>query len=145
MSCPLPGETPYLMSSREFDMGEEMRREIEMTDRFDDYDVLSLANTSDNYRDERKETLFVRRAPHLVRAPTDTGVEYEIKEANQECKLTLNNPTHRSEYDWTSVQLNTGRLICQACHDVFNYYCKYIEAKLKVSDLPGIFIFRQTK
>ena len=126
-------------------MSEEMMNEVEATVAYDDYDTFFSSNTSESYRDEQEDLLFVRRAPHQVRPPADTGVDYGRNEADQKYHLSLNNPPKRPEYNWNSVQLENARHICQACRDVFNYYCRYVETRLEVSRSFEILVSRDTK
>ncbi len=121
------------MSSQELELGNEMMNQVEATAAYDDYDIVFHDNRGESYRDEQNEgLLFVHRAPHEVRPPIDTGVSYTRSEADQKYSVSLNNSPKRPEYNWNSVRLDDKRPVCQACRDVFNYYCRYFEARLKV-------------
>ena len=143
MPRPLPGDLPDLMPSRELETSNAMMRQIEAVS--DDYDVFFHDNRSESYRDEQEGVLFVRRLPHQVRPPAATGVKYRRSEADQTYHLSLNNPSERAEYSWNSVRLNDSCHVCQACRDVFNYYCRYVEASVKVGDSVKTLSLRETE
>ena len=131
------------MPSRELEIGDAMLREAEAVS--DDCDILFQDNRIESYRNEQEGLLFVRRDPHQVRPPADTGVEYGRSEADQTYHLSLNDPPERAEYDWNSVRLNDTYYVCQACRDVFNYYCRYREARVKVGDSVETLNLRETE
>ncbi len=144
MPRPLPGELPELMPSRELEFGDGMMSEIEATAAYNDYDIVFRDNRGESYRDEEEGLLFVRRAPHEVRTPIDTGVSYARSGADEKYDVSLNNSPKRPEYNWNSVRLDDTRPVCQACRDVFNYYCRYFEARLKVRCSFETFISHET-
>lgn len=111
----------------------------------DDCDIFSYDKRSESYRNESEGSLLVRRDPHQVRPPADTGVEYGRNEADQTYHLSLNDRSERAEYGWNSVLPNDTCHICQACRDVFNYYCKYVEAREKVGESVGTLSLRETE
>ena len=143
MSRPLPGNLPELMPSRELERSDAMLRALEAVS--DDCEIFLIDNMSESYRQEKEGNLFVRRDPHQVRPPADTGVEYGRSEADQTYHLSLNDPPERAEYDWNSVRLNDTYYVCQACRDVFNYYCRYREARVKVGDSVETLTLRETE
>ena len=122
-----------------------MMRGLEAAVSIDDSDVFFVDNRSESYRNEREGNLFVRRDPHQVRPPADTGVEYGRSEADQTYHLSLNDPPQRAEYGWNSARLNDTCYVCQACRDVFNYYCRYVEARVKVGDSVETLSLRETE
>ena len=145
MPRPLPGELPELMSSRELEMANEMINQVEATAAYDECDIVHHDNRGESYRDEQEEgLLFVCRAPHEVRPPIDTGVSYARSEADQKYHVSLNNSPKRPEYNWNSVRLDDTRPVCQACRDVFNYYGRYFEARLKVCRSSKTFVSHET-
>ena len=133
MSYPLPGERPVLISSRELEISQEMDKADEAIPI--ECDVSWHDNRSESYRHAYPDqgSLFVRRTPFQVRPPADTGVEYEFSGADQAYHLTLNDSAKRVEYETKSVRLDDVHYVCQVCRDVFNYYCKFVEARAKVS------------
>ena len=143
MSRPLPGYTPELMPSRELEISNAMLRALETVSI--DFDVYLRDNRSESYGDEGEGVLFVGRDPHQVRPPADTGVEYGRSEADQTYHLSLNDPPGRAEYGWNSARLNDTYYVCQACRDVFNYYCRYVEARVKVGDSVETLSLRETE
>ncbi|KAK0104778.1 hypothetical protein ONS95_005048 [Cadophora gregata] len=134
MGTLLPGRRPPRMSRREITLAVKMEREgAEMMERRGiplDYDIMTYDNRSESYRLPREGNLQVRRAPYEVRPPAHTGVQYSIN-AEGVFTLSLNNATQLPEYDWNSFKLDTDHHMCQACCDVFNYYCRYKEARLE--------------
>ena len=144
MSRPLPGYLPELMPFRELEISNAMMRQLEAAVS-NDSDVFFHDNTSKSYRNEPEVVLLVRRDPHQVRPPADTGVEYGRSEADQTYHLSLNDPPERAEYGWNSARLNDTYYVCQACRDVFNYYCRYVEASVKVGDSVETLSLRETE
>ena len=147
MPRPLPGYIPDSIPFRELEISNAKMRQVEETlpDGCDDCDVLEFYYRRESYRDEQEAVLLVRRDPHQVRPPADTGVEYGRSEADQTYHLSLNDPPERAEYGWNSVRLNDTCHLCRACRDVFNYYCRYIEAREKVGDSVETLSLRKTE
>ena len=135
MSPPLPGELPELMPSRELEMAKQMMDGAESVMLASDApDIFFYDNSCKNYRGEDEGLLLVQRDPHQVRPPADTGVEIRRNETHEKhFSLGLKDSPKRSEYNWDSSQLQNWGKICQACRDVFNYYCRYLEARSRVS------------
>ncbi len=130
MLRPLPGEPPEWIPTRELEILKEWQSQVAA---YDECDRLIYVTTGEFYRDEQEEgRLVVQRAPYEVRPQIDTGVSYIRSEADHKYDMSLNNSPRQPEYNWNSVRLDDTRHICQACGDVFNYYCRYFEARLKV-------------
>lgn len=148
MPHPLPGDLPARMPARELEKADEIWKSMMATlaseENLIDYDIMLCDNREDSYRDPGEGSLFIQRVPHQVRPPADTGVHYRLNEVNQEFELSLNNPPQLPDYEWNSVRVRTAHNVCQACLDVFNYYCRYIEARLVVRGLLEAPIFRKT-
>ena len=148
MPAHLPEDRPGRMLAREVEMFDEMEKVVAASlDRGSDlnnYDVMFYNNASASYRDPGEGSLFVQRAPHQVRPPAATGVHYRLNKADRMHEVSLHIPPQLPDYEWNSVQLKTAHKVCQACHDVLNYYCRYIEARSVVRGPLEAPIFRKT-
>ena len=132
----LPGLRPPRMSRQEITLSAEMDEAIAeiMEEKGELLDIVTRDNRSESYRMPKEGSLQVRRAPHEVRPPAHTGVQYSINDDGV-CTLSLNHAPNLPEYELNSFKLETDHHpLCQACCDVFNYYCRYKEARLEVSD-----------
>ena len=142
-----PGELSELMPTRELEIGKirelKIRKEVMSHGAaYDDCDQLHYSNFGKSYcldgsygeeqSDWEQGLLVVQRAPYEVRPPIDTGVTYARSEADHNYYVSLNNSPKRPEYNWNSVRIDDTHPLCQACRDVFNSYCRYFEARLKV-------------
>lgn len=144
MPAHLPGNRPGRLSAREVEVGDQMwKTSLDLSD-LNDYDVMLYSNQSKSYRDPREGNLFIQRAPHQVRSSADTGVHYRFNEVDRVHELSLKDPPRLPDYEWNSVQLKIAHKVCQACHDVLNYYCRYIEARSVVRGPLEAPIFRKT-
>jgi len=102
--------------------------------KYPDYDTIIKSNLGEDYRNPQEGSLFVHRAPHEIRPQADTGVQVQFDEADQRFVVTLDYPLQQTQYEWNSIQLETEHILCVACLDVLNYYCKYSEARFTVRD-----------
>jgi hypothetical protein len=127
-----PGITPGEISAREHQLADLTQEEIDKLNA-NLPDVMMYNNTSASYRAPKIGYLFVQKPPHEIRALAHTGVDYRYDEEEKEYTLELNDPVELPEYERTSLKLKTGHNLCFACLDVFNYYCKYIDAYLAVT------------
>jgi len=135
----LPGERPKHLSGQEIELVAARDRhmaEMMLQQNLRDYDIIEHDNRSDSYRDNDEGSLLVRREPQVIRPPEDTGVTYGFDEIKQALQIGLNNSTRKPEYEWKSLKLRTQHKLCQACVDVLNYYCKYLERRLEVRHAP---------
>lgn len=132
----LPGQRPPRMSLTEITMAEKMDQAVaEMmaaNPKAAEYDIMTHDNRGESYRDTKQGSLLVKRTPHQVRPFADTGVDYSLTEDGI-LELSLNNVEEKAEYEWNSFHLSTKHELCQACCDVFNYYCRYKLEHLEVS------------
>ena len=144
----LPGDRPARLPAREIEVQDGLWKalaaEIGSEGGDTDCDIMFINNSSDSYRDQKHGNLLVQRAPHQVRPPSDTGVHYWLNEADREFEVSLDSPPQLPDYEWNSVQLKTGHNMCQACLDVFNYYCQFIEARSVVRGPPEPLMLRRT-
>jgi hypothetical protein len=141
----LPGYRPVGLPAREIQLEDERWRDVtellEAEGVSGDCDLMLIDERSGSYRELEKENLLVQRLPHEVRPPSHTGVQHRFNEATRVAELSLNDAPRLPEYEWTSMQLETEHNLCQACLDVFNYFCKYLEAKTAVSCLLRITVY----
>lgn len=90
----------------------------------------------ESYRETEESTslLYVQRSPHQVRSPEDTGIGFETDEVNEIVKYyAMENVPKKAVYEQRSLYLETQNKLCQACLDVLNYFCKYIQNTILVS------------
>jgi len=136
----LPGIRPRRMPALEQEIVDEIHEEAQrsMNERLGpegkDCDMMVQSHASANYRDPADRSLIVRRAPHQVRPSADTGVYYSLVEEGRlhRMDIGLKEVPQLAQYEWKSVEIETAHNVCQACHDVFNYYCQYKEAEIVV-------------
>ncbi|KAL2073917.1 hypothetical protein VTL71DRAFT_11243 [Oculimacula yallundae] len=135
----LPGQRPPRMGSQEISMAEKMDRQmaemIEQDPEVAECDIICHDTRGESYRDPNEGSLIVRRAPHEVRPPADTGVVYSL-DSEGGLSLSLRSTPRAPEYKWNSFELRTEHPLCQACRDVFNYYCQYQEAQIEHRKIP---------
>lgn len=123
----LPGERPPRIGARAEEIMTELNelaKAIVLKTGHDD--IAFITNTS---ADGDTSSFFVQREPHQVRAAAHTGVSYEALRPDEPYVLTLSEATRLPEYERNSLHVNTGHHLCEACLDVFNYYCEYVNAR----------------
>lgn len=129
MSLPLPGE-PTGFPGRQMEFAEQMQGALDGRDHLD-WDVMIHATDSESHRNREDGTLFVRRQPHEVRPPSETGVRCQFT-SDGNVNLHLEHPPQRAEHEVQAIQLHTYHKLCQACIDCLNYYCKYMKTASEV-------------
>lgn len=112
------------------EIAEQMQDVLDGTD-YLDWDVMTYANGSESHRNWEDGTLFVRRQPHEVRPPSETGVRYQFT-SDGNVHLHLERLPQRAEHEGQAIQLHTYHKLCQACIDCLNYYCKYMKTASEV-------------
>ena len=93
------------------------------------YEIMRRDNRSIRKRDPDEGLLFVPAAPHEVRPPEHTGIEYQIDESGLD--VTLNDPSSEPTYDLTSLLVKSPHKLCTPCLDVLNYMCEFNKSKDK--------------
>lgn len=91
----------------------------------EDYDIVMYDNSTITARQPDEGSLLVRRAPCLIRPPSDTGVAYNVETRT----VRLDDPPNAGLYSWDAFRMETPHEVCQACKDAFNYYCQYRETR----------------
>ena len=123
MAYMLPGTGPSRRSGQSAAMHKAMSDSV---DQYRDWmsDNMIVDNSTASARDPNEASLMVGRAPHVVRPPHETGVQYRISEGRLDVALE-NCPSYPTD----SIDVQTPHRLCQACLDVLHYYCQYQEAR----------------
>lgn len=127
----MPGGLPKGMSGKQVKLNESLWQSV-LADSTTSGAVILHVNTSERYRDPDEGLLVITHAPHQVRAPSDSGVRYRIDPSTGKAAIALEGQFQLRQTDAESFQVNSEHVLCQACCDVFGYYCRYMELKSKV-------------
>jgi hypothetical protein len=138
MAYLLPGDPlEGVYARRQRESLEQLHREAvsHMVDQSADreWEIYAIDGRSVSYRDPEDGCLIVLRAPYNARLPQDTGVLVTLDERDGTYQLGLYDAPAKPEYERDAVIFESDHRLCQACKDVFNYYCRYIAARQSVS------------